>query len=72
MDEARLRRHLRETERQLAEGMRHIAKQRAIISQRERDGHDVNRSKTLLDTLLQIESLHERHRDLILQQLRFV
>jgi len=65
-----LRAHLVMTDRQIADGIRQIERQRAILAQFERGGQDTRAPRALLETLLQSQALHEEHRRRILQQLR--
>jgi uncharacterized protein YhaN len=69
MDHALLAKHLEEAERQVAQGKDHIAKQQAIIADLERDGHDTRQARTLLETLLESQALHEQHRGWLLRQI---
>lgn len=70
MDQPTLWQHLDEADRQIAQGRAHIDKQRAIIADLERDGHDTTQASALLETLLESQRLHERRRATILRQLK--
>jgi len=69
MNEDLLRQHLEMADRQIAEGNKRIAKQKAIIAELKRDGHDIRKAEGLLQTLLDSQALHETHRRTILEQL---
>lgn len=51
--------HLADADRTIALGVRHIARQRAIIARLERAGHDTGSSRALLETFLRTQTLHE-------------
>ena len=63
MNRAMLIEHLQQAEAQAAGGARHIERQRRLIAELERDGHDVTAAKDLLAIYLQTQELHEQHRD---------
>jgi hypothetical protein len=69
MDRKLEQRHLQEAERHVAEGREHIEKQRRIIAELERDGHDTSTARELLETLEQSHRIHEEYRDLIKAEL---
>lgn len=62
MDRKLEQQHLQEAERHVAEGREHINKQRQIIAELERDGHDTSTARELLETLEQSQRMHEEHR----------
>lgn len=53
-----LQRHLAEAHRNVAEGERHIVRQREIVSELERGGHD---AKVALQLLWEYETLLDSH-----------
>ena len=69
MDRAIQLEHLAEAERHIAEGKARIVKQRAIIADLERDGHDTTQAYALLRTFLKTQAGHEEHRKSILDEL---
>jgi hypothetical protein len=69
MDPKTLHKHLAEAEAQVAQGLRHVADQRDVVEQLERDGHDSTTARDLLVTLLRSQQLHEEHRDRLKREL---
>ena len=69
MDPRVLREHLAEAEAQAAKGLEHIAHQRTIIADLDRDGHDSRTANELLTALLRSQALHEQHRDRLKREL---
>ena len=69
MDEQMARDHLAQAEQHISLGREHIAKQKSIIAELERDGHDVALANRLLATLLETQAAHEEHRRTILGEL---
>ena len=61
--------HLALADRHIAECRAHIARQREIIEELRRDGHETDLAETLLDVLETSLRAFERHRDLILDRL---
>src|SRR5262245_49366073 len=57
MDPKTLHKHLAEAEAQVAQGLRHVADQRDVVEQLERDGHDSTTARDLLLTLLRSQQL---------------
>jgi hypothetical protein len=55
-----LLRHLDQNERHLAHGVEHIAKQRLLVEELARHGHDTTVANELLNTLLESQRLHEQ------------
>jgi len=56
--------HLAKAERHVAEGLEHIQRQCEVIAQLERgEGHEqaIERARTLLNTFLESQVLHEQH-----------
>jgi hypothetical protein len=58
MNRATIEEHLALAERHVSEGERHVSRQRELIAQLERDGHDATQAH---DLLLQFEELQEMH-----------
>jgi hypothetical protein len=69
MDRKLEQRHLQEAERHVAQGLEHIDKERRIIAELDRDGHDTSTARELLKTLEQSQRMHEEHRDHIKAEL---
>jgi hypothetical protein len=62
-------RHLEETDRHIAVGREHIARQREIINELDREGHDTSAAKQLLETFLETQAAHEDNRRMLLEEL---
>lgn len=69
IDPTVLREHLRLAEQHIAEGERHIARQREIVAQTVRGGHDSKESRDLLALFEQMQALHVTDRDRLLREL---
>jgi hypothetical protein len=65
MDLASLREHLELAERHVSDGERHLARQRELIAELERDGHvaTAGRARALLVAMEQSQALHVLGRD---------
>jgi hypothetical protein len=61
--------HLCEAEAHVAEGMRHVEKQREIIADLERGGHNTLQAASLLCTLEAMLALYVAHRDRLRKEL---
>jgi hypothetical protein len=59
---AMLHQHFEEAKRHVALGEEHISRQRGIIAQLERDGHDATEAKTLLEQFQEIQKMRIAHR----------
>ena len=60
---AMLQEHLAQAERHVVEGERVIARQRDVVAQLERDGHDSTDAMLLLYQFEEIQYLHVDRRD---------
>jgi len=69
MDREMLMLHLRQVERLIAQGERHLAKQRAIVSQLTAGGHDSSDATTLLVHLEESQKMHVAHRARLREEL---
>lgn len=69
MDRALWQEHLAQAERHVGLGEAHMAKQRAIIAELERDGHDTRAARDLLHQLEQMQELHVANRDRLRKEL---
>jgi hypothetical protein len=63
------RRHLAQAEQHIAEAEGRIARQRAIIEELRRNGHEIDLAESTLLVLETSLRAFEHHRDLILQRL---
>jgi hypothetical protein len=61
--------HLTLARRHVAEAERHLAHQREIVAQKERDGHDATMSKELLFQFEQLYAMHVADRDRLEKEL---
>lgn len=69
MDRSLWQRRFEEAERAVAEGQRHITRQKEIIAELERDGHDVKSACNLLAQFEWVQALHIAHRDRLQREL---
>jgi hypothetical protein len=63
MDRAMLMRHLAQAEQHIADGERHLTRQRATICELEQDGFDAVAARALLASFKQTQALHVAHRE---------
>jgi hypothetical protein len=70
MDREQTLQHLAEAEDHVAVGMQHIARQRELIAQLERDGHDVTQARALLEQFEQLQEMHVADRDRLRRSLQ--
>lgn len=61
---------LARAEQTAALGRSHIERQRQIVSELERDGHDAGQARELLRTFEELQLQHEAHRDRLLAEVR--
>ena len=69
MDGLMLREHLSQAERHVAEGMVHVEKQRTLVENMARDGHDIGGHEALLRQFEKTLGLHTKIRDQLQRQL---
>jgi hypothetical protein len=69
MDRAMLHKHLTIAERHVAEGVKLLAKQEALILELDRHHHDIGGAVAVLATMRVTKSLHIDDRDRILREL---
>lgn len=62
--------HLAQTERHVSLGVRHIARQAAIVDDLRRGGYDTEEAESLLQLFKATQTLHEGHRDQLRRELR--
>jgi hypothetical protein len=60
---------LEEIDRQIALGKEHIAKQREMIEELDREGHDTSAAKELLETFLATQAAHEERQRTLIEDL---
>jgi len=63
MDRQMLMEHLSQAERHVAEGMVHVEKQRTLVENMARDGHDIREHEALLRQFEETLGLHIKNRD---------
>jgi len=61
--------HLRLAEEHVAAGERSIARQRQVIRELERDGHDSTNAHELLEQFEEIQAMHVQGRDRLVDEL---
>jgi hypothetical protein len=61
--------HLAQTERHVAEGKQQVARQREIVAELERDGHNAAAARDLLRLFEEMQAMHIADRDRILEDL---
>jgi hypothetical protein len=66
MDQGTLQQHLAQAERHIARGVVHLARQRELIAELDRAGHDTEEARAILDTLMETQILHLQDRELLL------
>jgi hypothetical protein len=64
--------HLARARSAIAEAERHVANQREIVAQEEREGHDTATSRQLLDQFEELYKMHVADRDRLEQELQVV
>jgi len=69
MDRQMLMEHLSQAERHVAEGMVHVEKQRTLVENMARDGHDIGGHEALLRQFEKTLGLHTKIRDQLQRQL---
>jgi len=70
MDPALIQDHLADAERHVSEGERHVARQRDVVAELERAGHDSEAARMLLRHIEAWLELHVADRDRLRQELR--
>jgi len=68
-DRTLISKHLAQARRHVTAAERHVANQRDIVAERERDGHDTATSKQLLDQFEQLYRMHVADRDRLEKEL---
>jgi hypothetical protein len=69
MDRATLEDHLAMAEQHIAQGEQHIMRQRGIVAELERGGHDSTAARQFLVVLEQTQAVHLADRDRVQKEL---
>ena len=69
MEREMLMEHLSQAERHVAEGMMHVERQRNLVENLARDGHDTTQSEGTLKQFEETLALHIQVRDRLLKEL---
>jgi hypothetical protein len=69
MDRWMIETNLAQAERHVAEGSQHVAMQREIVKNLERDGHDTSRARSLLARFEESQTMHIADRDRLRKEL---
>jgi hypothetical protein len=69
MDRDTLKRHLTKAEEQVAIAAQNVARQRELVAQLERDGHDASQAQKMLEQFLEQQALHIADRDRLIKEL---
>jgi len=56
-------------ERHVADALRHVERQRRIVAELDRDGHDVTTARTVLATFIDSLNLQQRGRERMLREI---
>lgn len=70
MDPQMIKRHLAQAEQHVAEGEKHLIRQRELIAKLERDGHDTKEATAFLEQLEEMQGMHVADRDRLKNELR--
>ena len=69
MDKALVRDHLEQARRHVADGDKHVARQRQLVAKLDRDGHDSSEARRLLEQFEELLRLHIQDRDRLIKEL---
>ncbi|HSC19371.1 MAG TPA: hypothetical protein VLC74_10685 [Rhizomicrobium sp.] len=61
--------HLRLAETHVAEGEHHVARQRELVAELDRDGHDTSQGRRLLLEFEELQAMHIADRNRLLREL---
>jgi hypothetical protein len=64
-----LKKHLEQAERRVLDADRHVMRQRDLVAELERDGHDTTEANTLLRRFEELLVLHIQVRDRLRKEL---
>jgi hypothetical protein len=62
-----LQQHLAQAERHMAQGVVHLARQRALITELDRAGHNTEEARAILESLMETQLLHQQDRERLLR-----
>jgi hemerythrin len=69
MDRAMLSQHLQLAERHVLQADEHVRRQREIVEELERDGHDTRMARKLLAQFEKLQAMHIADRDRLAREL---
>ena len=69
MDRDILERQLTKAEEQVAIAAQNVARQRELVAQLERDGHDASQAQKMLEQFLKQQALHIADHDRLIKEL---
>jgi len=69
MDRDILERQLTKAEEQVVIAAQNVARQRELVAQLERDGHDASQAQKMLEQFLKQQALHIADRDRLIKEL---
>ena len=69
MDKAMIQDHLEQARRHVADGDKHVARQRKLVAKLDRDGHDSREARRLLQQFEELQRLHIGDRDRLVKKL---
>jgi hypothetical protein len=69
MDRDILERQITKAEEQVAIAAQNVARQRELVAQLERDGHDASQAQKMLEKFLKQQALHIADRDRLIKEL---
>jgi len=69
MDKAMMQDHLEQARRHVADGDKHVARQRKLVAKLDRDGHDSSEARRLLQQFEELQRLHIGDRDRLVKKL---
>ncbi|MBV8534283.1 MAG: hypothetical protein JO128_01750 [Alphaproteobacteria bacterium] len=69
MDRRMLLEHLAMANRHVEKGERHVRRQRELVAELERDGHNTVEAKKLLEQFEKLQEMHKADRDRIEREL---
>jgi len=72
MDKQLLEQHLKLAKQHVAQGRRHIIRQKQIIFELTRDQHDTSQARQLLSTFQELQLMHVAERDRLQKELEWM
>ncbi len=70
MDRRMLLEHLAKANEHVELGERHVRRQRELVAELERDGHDTREARKLLEQFEKLQDMHKADRDRIERELK--